>query len=236
MANLDNTEREVIRAINRSVQMNKNRPIQLNIDSKQLSDITSARRFTGVQSGKNEVYTDLVFERKNTRGFNIAIKSAVFDESIERLDIIVPNLKIRFIKSVYKKLSQMGLKDGDNVPNVFGKIDERNKKKLVTGTYSVGGPIDFMYLDLPNTIMPNFDEDSGILTLPGKFVDMDEYSKDFDLYLNLQPAYTDQKFDSEIERGGVKFIYGKSESKGIADNTIVVTTKVADNGIVVNIE
>ena len=216
--------------------MNKNRPIQLNIDSKQLSDITSARRFTGVQSGKNEIYTDLVFERKNTRGFNIAIKSAVFDESIERLDVIVPNLKIRFIKSVYKKLSQMGLKDGDNVPNVFGKIDERNKKKLVTGTYSVGGPIDFMYLDLPNTIMPNFDEDSGILTLPGKFVNMDEYSKDFDLYLNLQPTYDDQKFDTKIERGGVKLIYGKSESKGIADNTIVVTTKVADNGIVVNIE
>ena len=216
--------------------MNKNRPIQLNIDSKQLSDITSARRFTGVQSGKNEIYTDLVFERKNTRGFNIAIKSAVFDESIERLDVIVPNLKIRFIKSVYKKLSQMGLKDGDNVPNVFGKIDERNKKKLVTGTYSVGGPIDFMYLDLPNTIMPNFDEDSGILTLPGKFVNMDEYSKDFYLYLNLQPTYDDQKFDTKIERGGVKLIYGKSESKGIADNTIVVTTKVADNGIVVNIE
>lgn len=130
----------------------------------------------------------------------------------------------------------MGLKDGDNVPNVFGKIDERNKKKLVTGTYSVGGPIDFMYLDLPNTIIPNFDEDSGILTLPGKFVNMDEYTKDFDLYLNLQPTYDDQKFDTKIERGGVKLIYGKSESKGIADNTIVVTTKVADNGIVVNIE
>lgn len=236
MTNLDNTEREIMRAINRSVQMNKNRPIQLNIDSKQLSDITGARRFTGVQYGKNEVYTDIVFETKNTRGFYVALKSAVFDESIERLDIIVPNLRIRFIKSVYRKLSQMALNDGDEVPNIFGKIDDRNKKKLVTGTYSVGGPIDYMYQDLPNSIVPNFDEDSGILTLPGRFIDMNEYSKGFDLYLNLQPVYNDQKYDSVIERGGVKLIYGKSESKGIAENRIVVTTKVADNGTVVNIE
>ena len=81
MTNLDNTEREIMRAINRSVQMNKNRPIQLNIESKQLSDITSARIFTGIQSGKNEVYTDLVFEQRSAKGFNIALKSAVFDDT-----------------------------------------------------------------------------------------------------------------------------------------------------------
>ena len=236
MTNLDNTEREIMRAINRSVQMNKNRPIQLNIESKQLSDITSARIFTGIQSGKNEVYTDLVFEQRSAKGFNIALKNAVFDESIERLDIIVPNLRIRFIKSVYRKLSQMGLNDGDNVPNVFGKIDDRNKKKLVTGTYSVGGPIDYMYQDLPKSIVPNFDGDSGTLNLPGRLVDMDEYSNSFDLYLNLRSKYIDQKYDSKIERGGVKLIYGKSETKGVSDNIIVVTNKVSDDGIIVNID
>ena len=227
---------DAVNSINQSVMRNKNRPIALNISGKSFYNISSARKYTGVQSGKNEVYTDFVIERRNTRGFNIAVKSAVFDESIERLDIIVPNLKIRFIKSIYRKLIQMKLNDGDDVPNVFGKIDNRNKKKLVTGTYSVGGPIDFMYLDIPKFIIPEFDEETGVLSFPGRFVDMDEYSKDFDLYLNLRPVYNDQKFDSKIEIGGVKLIYGKSQSKGIADNNIVVTTNVPDNAVVVNIE
>lgn len=227
---------DAVNAINQSVMRNKNRPIALNISNNTLQNISGARKYTGVQSGENEVYTDFVIERRNTRGFNVAIKSAVFDESIERLDIIVPNLKIRFIKSVYRKLIQMRLEDGDDVPNMFGKIDDRNKKKLVTGTYSVGGPIDFMYLDTPKLLATNFDEETGLLSFPGRFVDMDEYSKVFNLYLNLMPAYNDQKFDSEIERGGIKLIYGKSQIKGISDNKIVVTKNVPNDGIVIAIE
>ena len=158
------------------------------------------------------------------------------DESIERLDIIVPNLKTRFMKSVYKKLTEMNLEKDQNVPNMFGKIDERNKKKLVTGTYSVGGPIDFMYVELPKTIRSDFDKDSGLLVMPGKLVAMDEYAKSFDLYLNLRPAYSDQKYDPDMQRGGIKMIYGKSQTKGISDIEIVVTNSVSENGILVNIE
>ena len=236
MNQLDNNEREILRSISQAIASNKNKPIQLRIQNEYFSDITGARKYTGVQHGDNEVYTDFVLERRSARGYNVALKSAVMNESIERLDIIVPNLKTRFMKSVYKKLTEMNLEKDQNVPNMFGKIDERNKKKLVTGTYSVGGPIDFMYVELPKTIRSDFDKDSGLLVMPGKLVAMDEYAKSFDLYLNLRPAYSDQKYDPDMQRGGIKMIYGKSQTKGISDIEIVVTNSVSENGILVNIE
>jgi len=236
MSQLDNIEREILRTISQAVVSNKNKPIQLKIQNEYFSDVTGARRYTGVQHGDNEVYTDFVIERRSARGYNVALKSAVMNESIERLDIIVPNLKTRFMKSVYKKLTEMNLEKDQDVPNMFGKIDERNKRKLVTGTYSVGGPIDFMYIELPRSIKSDFDEDSGLLVMPGKLVNMDEYSKSFELYLNLRPAYSDQKYDPDMQRGGIKMIYGKSRSKGVSDIEIVVTNSVDQNGILVNIE
>jgi hypothetical protein len=52
----------------------------------------------------------------------------------------------------------------------------------------------------------------------------------------MVPLYPDQKFDSEAERGGMKLIYGKSESRGEDGNKIVVVQQPADNAIVVDIE
>jgi hypothetical protein len=92
-----------------------------------------------------------------------------------------------------------------------------------------------MYTDLPKNIKFNYDDESNVLTLPGTLNDINRYSKNFQLYMNLQPLYSDQKFDPEEERGGMKLIYGKSESRGESGNRILVTQQ-ADNGIVVDIQ
>jgi hypothetical protein len=56
-----------------------------------------------------------------------------------------------------------------------------------------------------------------------------------ELYLSLLPLHFDQKFDSNLERGGMKLIYGKSESRGESGNKIVVVQEPTGDGIVVDI-
>lgn len=235
MTQLDNVEREILTNINRAVQSNKNKPIAVTISEQYFSEVTGARKYTGSLSGDNEPYTDFIIQRRNAKGINIALKSVVFQESLKRLEIIVPGLRFKFINAVYRKIKQMKLQTGEDVPNFYGKIDRRHTNMLIRGTYSVGGPVEYMYLELPKIIKYDFDKDSSTLSLPGILQPIDSYAKNMELYLNLRPLYADQKFDEDAERGGMKLIYGKSESRGESGNQIVVTQQ-AENGIVVEIE
>lgn len=236
MSELDNQEREILANINRAVQSNRNRPVTLIINGQYFSEVVGGRKYTGSLSGDNEPYTDFIIQRRNAKGINIALKSVVFQESLQRLEIIVPGLRYKFINAVYRKIKQMGIETGQDVPNFFGKIDRRHTNMLIRGTYSVGGPIEYMYTDLPRVIKYLYDDDSKTLVLPGIFQPIESYSKNMELYLNLLPLYSDQKFDDEAERGGMKLIYGKSESRGESGNQIIVTQQMSDNGIVVDIE
>lgn len=235
MTQIYNVEREILTNINRAVQSNKNKPIAVTISEQYFSQVTGARKYTGSLSGDNEPYTDFIIQRRNAKGINIALKSVVFQESLKRLEIIVPGLRFKFINAVYRKIKQMKLQTGQDVPNFYGKIDKRHTNMLIRGTYSVGGPVEYMYLELPKIIKYDYDEDSSTLSLPGILQPIDSYAKNIELYLNLRPLYADQKFDEDAERGGMKLIYGKSESRGESGNQIVVTQQ-AENGIVVDIE
>lgn len=235
MSQLDDIEREVLTNINSAVQRSERKNISLYIGNKLITNVNGARRYTGVQHGQNKVYTDIVIEKRNTKGINISFENVVLNESIERLDIIVPNLKLKFINRVFRKLNEMKLEAEEDVPNIYGKMVGRNKKKLITGTYSVGGPIDYM-CEFSDRVRSEYDEDTNTLSLNGMLEDMDSYSNRYEIYLNLQPLYPDQKYDPEVERGGIKLIYGKSESRGVSGNKIVVTDTVEKNGIIVDIE
>lgn len=231
----DEIERRVIRSVTQAIQKNKNRPINVHIDEVFFADVNGCRRYTGTQHGENEVYTDFIIEIRNTKGINISFKNVVLNESIDRLDIIVPNLKNRFINSVYRKLEEMGLEEGQDVPNIFGKIDELNKRKLIKGTYSVGGPIDYMYVDLSRNLDSEFDKDTKTLRLPGRLIAIDTFSKDQSLYLNLRPLSADQKYDPKLSVGGIKMIYGKSEINNVSGHKIFAVDSIAQNGIEVEI-
>lgn len=236
MTQLDNTEREILQAINRAAQTSKTRTTTLNLSGQYFSEITGARKYSGSLYGPNEPYTDFIIQQRNAKGINIALKPVVFNESIQRLEIIVPGLRFKFIRAVFNKIRQMNVQAGEDVPNIYGKIDRRHTDMLIRGTYSVGGPIDYMYTDLPKNIKFNYDDEANVLTLPGILNNINSYSKNLELYLNLQPLYDDQKFDPDAERGGMKLIYGKSESRGESGNRIIVTSETSNNGIIVEIE
>jgi len=236
MTQLDNTEREILQAINRAAQSSEKRITTLNINGQYFSEITGARKYSGSLYGPNEPYTDFIIQKRNAKGINIALKPVVFNESLQRLEIIVPGLRFKFIRAAFNKLRQMNLQKDQDVPNIYGKIDRRHTDMLIRGTYSVGGPIDYMYTDLPKNIKFNYDDEANVLTLPGILNSINSYSKNLELYLNLQPLYDDQKFDPDAERGGMKLIYGKSESRGESGNRIIITQETEKNSIVVDIE
>lgn len=238
MALLDEKEREIINIINRSARDSKNKTITLDINGMKINEITGANKYSGSLYGENEPYTDFIIRRRNTKGINIALKSVVFNESIQRLEIIVPGLKYKFIKAAYNKMIQINLETHQDVPNFFGRLNRNRIKQLIRGTYSVGGPIDYMYIDLPKTINMEFDVDTNLLLLPGILDNIDSYSSKINLYFNLRPLHLDQKFDSEIERGGMKLIYGRSPSRGESGNKIVVLQEqdLTKDAIVVDIE
>lgn len=236
MAEIDIIERTVLKYINQAVQINKNRPIIMNIGITSFNEITGARRYSGSFYKENKPYTDIIIEKRNTKGINLAFAPAVLQESMSRLEIVVPGLRYKFIKAINTRIEQMNLQEGDDVPNFFGRVDTRHTKKLIEGTYSVGGPVNYMYINIPKNIKFQFDEDSSLLYLPGELINIKDYSNESELFLNLLPLYYDQKYDPEAERGGYKLIYGTSPSHGIDGNKIVITKEIASNAVLVDIE
>lgn len=235
MAEIDNIERTILARINQAVQFNKNLPISLSIGGVEFNEITGARRYSSSFYKENKPYTDIILQRRNTKVINIAFGPAVLQENMTRLEIVVPGLKYKFIKAINTKIEQMNLQEGDDVPNFFGIIDSRNTKKLIEGTYSVGGPVNYIYENLPKNIKYSYDEDNNLLYLPGNLINITEYSKNMSLYLRLLPLYDDQKYDPEAERGGFKLIYGESPSHGIDGNEIVITEETTSNAVLVEI-
>ena len=236
MSELDSIERQVLKEINTAVLKNGNRPITLDIGGTYFTEITGARRYSGSFYGANRPYTDIIIEKRNTKGINLAFSNSVLSESMERLEIVVPGIKYKFIKAIVKRIESLGLDDGDDVPNFFGAIDSRNTQKLIEGTYSVGGPINFMYLNIPKILKSKYNEEETLLFLPGNLINIKNYSKELDLYLRLVPIHNDQKYDSKVERGGYKLIYGESPSRGESGNRIIVTTETTSDAVLVEIE
>ena len=85
MSQIDDLQTNIVNTINKKVQINKNRPIILSLGDYKFYQISGARKYSGSLYGPNKPYTDFIIQRRNTKGINIAFRSAVFNESIQRL-------------------------------------------------------------------------------------------------------------------------------------------------------
>jgi hypothetical protein len=127
------------------------------------------------------------------------------------------------------------LKNGDKVPDTFGKISARDKMKIVIGNAQMGGPIDFMYIG-PMTVTGSYDEKKNTLTLNGNLIAAEEFAKTHDLYFRLRARREDQRFDPLAkDSDGSPKIYGKSPSRGDSAGRIVVTDSVPSTGVIVKL-
>lgn len=186
----------------------------------------------------SEPYTDVIIFPRNSKQLNISFKGrsalSLAGGGTRGIETLVPGLVGRFMRAAYQKLISMGLKDGDKVPDVFAKLTDTQKTKLVVGSTGMGGPIDFMYIGSME-VRGNYDDERNVMSFNGSLIPAKEYAKQTELYLRLRARREDQRFDTSAQIGGIPKIYGRSPSRGDVSGRIVVTDQPASSGVYVEI-
>lgn len=237
-ASAERQESALIAAINAAIRKNKNKPVKVQAGSVIVENIFLAKKYGGRQEGGSEPYTDVVLANKQKGSINLSLKgeaaSSLAGGGLKGLELAVPGIAGKFMKAALKELLDMGLKKGDKVPDVYGKLSDRDKVKIVVGSIAMGGPIDYMYIG-PMDVKSEYDAKTNTITLNGKLTEAKEYAETHELYFRLRARREDQTFDPDATQRDIPKIYGKSPSKGDSAGRIVVTDKVPKNAVIVKV-
>lgn len=235
-ASAERQENGFKKAVDEAVSKNKKNPITLDAGGIRIKNVDGARKYTGRQASGSEPYTDIIVTCKNKKPVNLSLKGeaapSLAGGGLKGLEAIVPGLAGRFMKAAYDQLIADGVKAGDKVPDIYGKIGPKTKEKIVVGTQAMGGPIDYMYIG-PMNVVPTFKD--GVLYLNGKLTESKEYAKTHELYFRLRARREDQRFDPDAQQAGIPKIYGRSPSRGDSAGRIVVTDSVPKNAKIVTV-
>lgn len=243
-ASAERQETGVVNAINNAVKSNQNNPINVKAGKVALEGVMGSQKYTGRQAGGSEPYTDVVitFHSSTKKSpVNLSLKGeaapSLAGGGLKGLELAVPGIAKKFMQAAFKHLkTSMKLTLGSKVPDVYGKINKNDKKKIVVGNQAMGGPIDYMYIGKMD-VSSNYDEKTNTLTFAnGKLIPAEEYADEHELYFRLRARREDQRFDPNAkDSSGTPKIYGKSPSKGDSAGRIVVTDKVPRQAVIVTI-
>jgi hypothetical protein len=234
-------ETGLIRKIKDAISKNKKNPITLIAGTVKLSGVIGAEKFSGRQTGGSEPYTDVVLsikKGKKIEKINLSLKGesapSLAGGGLKGLELAVPGIAKKFMTKAYDHLvKKLKLKVGDKVPDVYGKIPDVDKVKIVVGNVAMGGPIDYMYIG-PMDVQGSYDDKKNVLVVNGNLHEAKNYAKSHNLYFRLRARREDQRFDPAARDGsGTPKIYGKSPSKGDSAGRIVVQDKTPANSVVI---
>jgi hypothetical protein len=242
-ASAERQETGVINFIKGAIKKNKNNPVTVVAGKVKISGVIDARKYTGRQLGGSEPYTDVelvILAKGKETTINLSLKGesapSLAGGGLKGLELAAPGIATKFMKTAHKHLLEKEkLMMGDKVPDVYGKIGNTDKVKIVVGNTKMGGPIDYMYIG-PMNVSGKYDEKNNEITLNGQLTEAVKYAKTHELYFRLRARREDQRFDSDAkDNKGVPKIYGKSPSKGDSAGRIVVTYSVPSNAVIVKI-
>lgn len=224
-------ETGVVDAVNSHFQ-NFGKPINVTAGSITLNEIVSAEKYTGRSTAGTEPYTDVILTSKNGRKYNISNKGtsapSIAGGGLKGLELIIPGFSNRFLNAALEKYQKLGYKEGDQIPDMYGKVGEDLKELIVVGNASMGGPIDYMYIG-PMDV--RFTVSGKVVRLNGHFHDSKKYAATHDLFLRLRKRRNDQPFTLEKDNKGVPFILGRSPSAGDKGRRIVIVPSIPSNAI-----
>ena len=234
-------ERGLIQAINSAVRSNKGNPVTVVAGKTIVTGVIGARKFTGRQAGGSEPYTDIVLELYRPKGAvkNLSCKGesapSLAGGGLKGLELAVPGLARRFLQAVHTHaVKSLKLRPGDEIPDVYGRINPSNKLIIVVGNVAMGGPIDYMYIG-PMDVSGSYDKKKNEIRLNGQLHESRSYAKSHNLYFRLRKRREDQRFDPAAkDANGVPKIYGVSPSRGDSAGRIVIVDKPPTNAVVIN--
>lgn len=224
-------ETGVVDAVNTHYQ-NFGKPINVVAGSVTISDVVSAEKYGGRSSSGTEPYTDVILTKRNGTKINISNKGtsapSIAGGGLKGLDIIIPGFSNRFLNASLQKYIDLGYNEGDQIPDMYGRVSDDLKETIVVGNASMGGPIDYMYIG-PMDV--RFTTSGKNVRLNGHFHDAKKYADDHDLFLRLRKRRNDQPFTLEKDSKGVPFILGRSPSAGDKGRRIVIVPSIPSNAL-----
>lgn len=238
-ASAERQETGVVRAITEAVKKNQKNPITLVAGATTIKGVIGAEKYGGRQLGGSEPYTDVIIKTVDGKQINCSLKGesapSLAGGGLKGLELAVPGIAGRFMKSALAALKKE-ISAGDKVPDVFGKIQDADKLKIVVGNKAMGGPIDYMYIGKMD-VSSRYDSKTNVLTISnGELIPAKKYARDHELYFRLRARREDQRFDPDAKDAqGIPKIYGKSPSKGDSAGRIVVTDKVPTTAVIVKV-
>jgi len=236
-------EMGVIKSVTDAIKKNKNNPVTVVAGKTKITGVIGAIKYPGRQLGGSEPYTDVVFivsKGKKKEEINLSLKGesapSLAGGGLKGLELAVPGIAKKFMKAAHQELTKVKkMVVGDKVPDVYGKIGNTDKVKIVVGNEKMGGPIDYMYIG-PMDVRGPYDAKKNEVNLNGNLTEAVEYAKTHELYFRLRARREDQRFDPEAkDTQGTPKIYGKSPSKGDSAGRIVVTDSTPSNAVIVRL-
>jgi len=174
-------------------------PINVVAGSITIQNVVSARKLTGRTTSGSEPYTDVILTKNNGQEINISNKGtsapSIAGGGLAGLDTIIPGFSTRFLNAALQRYIDLGYGEGDQIPDMFGRVSDELKETIVVGNADMGGPIDYLYIG-PMDV--RFTVSGKTLRLNGHFHDAKRYAATHDLFLRLRKRRRDQPFTLEL--------------------------------------
>ena len=211
--------------INGAIRINKMSPIKISVGEIIFDKIKRARKYNGRQFGSSELYTDIILDN-NSKSIKISLKEDVVSSvhiPKKAIDMMIPNLTDKFINAVSSKVLSMGLNENDDLPQIlYGKINRIDKTRLIVGTQSMGGPIDYIYIGMASA---QFNDKKEILNFDGMLMDSKLYAENQEIYLRIM-LKSSAKFRPDMKKEDVIRSYDVEGITIVPDNKDGITVTV----------
>lgn len=236
------SERQEIRfiaAVADAVKKNKKSPVTIAARGTTIQGVVGAEKHARNASG-GEPYADVVLTLHDKKTLNLSLKGeealSLAGGGLRGVETALPGIGNKFFRSAYEfAINRLKLNAGDSVPNIFAKLNFRQKLILVIGNKAMGGPIDYMYVG-PMNVSARYDERKNTLNFNGALITAEDYAKTTSLYFRLRARRMDQTFDPDAKNSfGVPRIYSRSPSKHDVGGRLVITDEIPANAYTINL-
>ena len=240
-ASAERQETGIETAVSNAIKQNKGNPITFVAGKTKIVGVIDAKKFTGRQSSGSEPYTDIVLTLHDKKTINLQCKGktapSLAGGGLKGLELADPGIAKKFLIAAHQHLlKKLKLNPGDKVPDVYGKLGDAQKIKIVVGNAAMGGPIDYMFIGTMD-VKAKYDKKSNELIFSDtELTEAVSYAKSHDLYFRLRARREDQRFDPLAkDNTGTPKIYGKSPSKGDSAGRLVIQDKTPSNAVIVKL-
>jgi len=204
----------------------RDNPITIKAGNHSVFNVVEAKKMEGRNKLGNEQYTDVILVTSDGAEINVSCKGlespSIGGGGLTALIRRFPCETTRILETAERLLLEKNFKEGDLIPDMYGKMNDEYKVPAIVGTEEIGGPIDYLYV-APMDIEGQYSD--GLLEYPGDLIPAAEYADTHEFFYRIRKRRNDQPFvPGQKDKGGYPMILGRSPSKGDARGRVVLVS------------